>query len=256
MFKLGLSEHGAQTSGKEYQRNTRLAVLLILLPIFGGGDMCSAGTITFTDGTFNLADWNSTQTAGNGSLATSQQPNGGNPGTYLRVDHLDFTYLFWATHYFAGATYNPSVSGAVASVNWSIDEYAILNFSGIGVGTAAAIRQGGQDFYYVPTLNVNSGSSWLTLMNSVPLTAADFTSNSAPGAHPDFSAAGGEMSFGFVTANDNQQWSTSRAAGFDNWRFDVIQQQDTGGQVPEPSTILMVGGAGLGLAWLRRRQKR
>lgn len=46
-------------------------------------------TVVFSDGEFNLADWNSTKYywGNGGSITLSQVAVGGNPGKFLEIDH-------------------------------------------------------------------------------------------------------------------------------------------------------------------------
>lgn len=196
-----------------------------------------------SDTEFAVADWQVIPEIGNGSQSATQVAVGGNPGNYRRVDHLSFTNIKLIFHIFTPASYSPSVSGALDRVNFGIDQIAILNHAGIGVGTAPAIRQNGIN--YLPTsFLINSTFAWQTLsMNN--LTAANFSVSGNPTLHPDFSSAGSSLLFGFATANDNGGAMVSRAAGYDNWGMTLVP-------VPEPTGLCCLSVAsGFGITFRR-----
>ncbi|HXG46370.1 MAG TPA: PEP-CTERM sorting domain-containing protein [Methylomirabilota bacterium] len=208
----------------------RIARFLLAL-VLTGYSAFSADSV-YQDGAFAPADWTTIQTAGNGSVATSLVPAGGNPDAYRRVDHQNFSGVLVAFHYRNGATYNPAL-GAVSTLSFSIDQLAILNHAGIGVGVLPAIQQNGIN--YLPSLSflVNSSFNWQTL-SMTGLGAADFRTVASASEHPDFSASGAPLLLGFVTANDNGGATLSRAAGFDNWNMVVTP-------VPESGTLALIG---------------
>jgi len=113
--------------------------------------MALRAAVTFTDGTFITTDWSAAQTVGNGSLANSQTVAGGNPGTFRRVEHNTFSGQFVGFHYRTAASYDPS-SGAIGFIDFSIDQIAIVNHAGIGVGVIPALRQNGID--YLPNFTI------------------------------------------------------------------------------------------------------
>ena len=198
--------------------------------------------VVFSNGTFAPGTWTAPQKVGNGSVSSSQVVAGGNPGEYLRVDHLNFSYVPIVFHYPTGATYSPSVQGAIDTASWSINKIAILNFDPYGVAVAGALLQNGQTCF--PTLQLDSDISWVTL-SGTSLTAADFSTRDNASAHPDFSATGSQIQIGFVTANDNTNRTASRAAGFDNWPVTVNQSETS--PVPEPSALLLPGSGLAGI---------
>src|SRR5207248_1161201 len=115
-----------------------------------------------------------------------------------------------------------------ALIDFSIDEIAIRNQSGIGVGVLAAILQNGTNYLnYSGVGVVNSDFLWQTF-SFKNLRATDF-GNYIPGTgtlgpdHPDFSASGNAIQIGFWTGNNNSGFTDSRAAGFDNWTVVVHQ---------------------------------
>jgi hypothetical protein len=202
---------------RRYLRVSCRCLLLFILPSWGA--LLQAQTVTISDGVFSPGNWTTTMESGNGAALSAQQATGGNPGEYLRVDHVNFTQDIFASHYRTSATYNPATQGAIQYVDFSIDQIAIINLSGIGVAVCAAVKQNGKT-YYSNSCSVNSGSSWQTFsLTAVP--PDYFRAIADPNDHPDFSATGSQIQFGFLTQNSNINALASRAAGFDNWSVTV-----------------------------------
>jgi hypothetical protein len=142
------------------------------------------------------------------------------------------------THVFLGDTYDPGVEGAISAIDY-IEAGIILSFpfpdafsttqpvvvqDGITYTTASFIR----------FIAVNGSHAWET-KSLLQLTADDFTPPGGPaGDHPDFSAAGGPIHFGFVRQNSRS--ATQPAVppdqdlvidqGVDTWRIWVYRQSD------------------------------
>jgi hypothetical protein len=114
--------------------------------------------------------------------------------------------------------------------------------AGPGRAVAGALLQNGQT--YSPTFRISGGSSRVALGGTF-LTAARFSIWDDASAHPVLSATGDQIQFGFVSANDNTNWTASRAAGFDNWPVTVNQSETF--PVPEPSAPLLPGSGLAGM---------
>ncbi len=203
---------------------------------------CSAGAL-FLDGTFNLSDWSRVIETGSGTVTPSQVATGGNPGDYMRVDLTNFTGLLGAYQFRSAATYDPASQGAIASVAWSLDELGILALGTTHVAAGGALTQNNINYYSVALNNI-AFDVWRTF-GLTGLGADNFATFLNPNAHPDFSASGAPITFGFWTVFNNGSTDGARAAGFDNWTFGVTT-------VPEPSSFLLLGA---GLALLCRRQR-
>jgi len=118
--------------------------------------------ISYFDGTFNNSDWSLTtftNTGGAGSTTNGTQITvGGNPTDYRFINNLlninGVNSLVLGVHLNVTATYDPSMQGAISSIDYSEDS---KNFGtpGGGQGTGLAIMQGG-NFYVlrVPLLSM------------------------------------------------------------------------------------------------------
>jgi len=217
-----------------------------------------AGTITFSDGTFNDSDWTSViqQWGNGGSVITTPVASGGSPGAYLQVvtsvngGPPESTVV--GAFFRVGAAYDPSAQGAITGIDYSESDKMFIG-SGDGQGAGAAVRQGGlvycaldpaARFYAVtPTWTSNSVSN---------LQASAFLVLGVPGSHPDFSATGGPIDFEFYRANSLPSYGSaySITAGLDNWSVTI-------NQIPEPSAavgLISMATIGLIVCWHRRRK--
>ncbi len=184
-----------------------------------------AQPVTIVDSEFASADWTPivTKTTGGASQSASQSVSGGNPGAYRAMIHsLPPNSNIVVVHEFLGASYDPVVQGAISTLDYREDHKEFNPpFTGAAIGAKPALRQGGV-WYIGPDLTFN-GLSWQSV-NLMGLTNMDF---SGPGgSHPDFSASGGAISFGFVRSNTNSSNTTSfnTTSGIDNWSYTLQVQ--------------------------------
>jgi|SRR5271157_497938 len=236
----------------------RFATLAVLLAIISVASPVYGGSIVVSDGTFNNSDWTQTATVDSGgpsyTATATQNPMGGNPGAFR-----DMTFSWGgpgeATHVTVDNmynlyTYDPKTQGAIGSINYSEDGIIISStFSPPGVGRGMDIFQDGVvyrtfqpgDGFYGLT---NTTWTTFTLLN---LTAANF--GSATGTHPNFSATGDPMQFGYLRSNGFFGAVQTDEHGIDNWTVTISP-------VPEPSSLwlAMIGGLGLIAAWRRTRK--
>lgn len=191
-----------------------------------------AANRVFSDTEFDEADWTKVVSGYNDSGQSdgfvTHTATGGDPGAYFAVQTLLGPAGAQPASVYAGfmrngATYDPSTDGAIGTIDW--DETA-KNFSTGGPGQRAgpALVQGGVLYVgeftsspiFVPEL------VW-TVKSRHGLTAADFT---IPGTntHPDFSASGAPITFGFFRANSGltfQGTTYGPVVGIDNWRIEI-----------------------------------
>lgn len=210
----------------------------------------NANALAFFDGTFVNTDWTLTvEITGNGGTSTgSQKPSGGNPGEYRKVHNIVFgggyNYVI-GYHFFNKSEYSPSLQGEITSIDFSIDHKMFIGF-GEGQRVGPAIFQGGQFFVGEESTLANQ-YSWETL-SVAGIKAENFSPYFGPATiHPDFSASGGQILFGFYTVNSDSGYSIT--IGVDNWSVNLRANP-----APLPSSIvLLVSGLG-GIIFYRRRQ--
>jgi hypothetical protein len=216
-------------------RQIKAAAYIILA--FNISMLTSRATVTFSDSTFSPANWTaskildttSSQTA---TFSISQQSSGGNPAFYQQ-DMLSYTSTAGGqgvrgASLFNPSVYNPSLSGAINSISFSFDR----EYTGRSGGTpdpffGLVVFQGST--YYETTASDTPFGTWMNLSGSA-LTANDFSNVAGPGGlHPDFSATGAPLTFGYADGTGSGPATITLTTGVDN--FDV-----TINNVPEPGT--------------------
>lgn len=210
--------------------------------------------MAFFDGTFSNADWQVSsifQGYNGGSVSGAQAGSGGNPGTYRIVNT---TVNGIGSHPYAnvlgfqqrlGATYDPTVQGAISTVDFSID-FLNINTFGNGQQYEIALLQNGLLYGLLPHIT-QTVTGWQH-DSSNGLTANDFYQivNAPPlfyfdGAHhPDFSATGSPISLGFQTWTATTDVPFTLTVGYDNWGVTVHS-------IPEPGMFLLAALGGLAL---------
>jgi hypothetical protein len=180
-------------------------VILLSLAVVETPTLASAKT--FSDTTFNLADYTrSTFQTGGGTVNVSQTTTGGNPGSAVVVttDAPATFASFAAAVYFVrnSFSWNPASDGNLVSVNWNEDVY-LTNTPGAttAVGGDIFIFQSGNYYLNIQLLPTNTGV--FQTATATNLTASDFslitdlpTANTNSGVHPNFTAP---LVFGLVS---------------------------------------------------------
>ena len=224
------------------------AAFLILAALIPTGALAQ----TVSDGTFLDTDWTGTQfVAGNGGTSTGAQVlAGGNPGSYRNViDALNAApvgsqTIVLSTHIYTPFTYTPSVTGAIGSLNYAEDAACTAGCFGAGQSTGPALLQGG-NLYILgsSTVITGPGAAWsphtlnaLTaldfgLVSVTPTTIVDNTQ------HPNFSAGGAPIQFGFFRANGTgvNGGAYTLAAGIDNWQITLAAALPPNASVAVPA---------------------
>ena len=211
---------------------TTLALLSLLL-LAGRVDAAPP----FTDGDFMPTDWEivvfSFRSSGGafpgGAVTASQEP-GGYPGTLRKVNDSIIAApsaseysSTWGVHLRSGAVWDPMTQGPIGTLDY--DEDALLFApNGDGQLTGLAIRQGG--VVYVHPVGVTPDVAW-THKRKAGITAANLYELNGTGqvftSHPDFSASGAPIQFGFLRANSNGNGGSAYtlSGAIDNWQVRV-----------------------------------
>lgn len=182
--------------------------------------------VQFLDSTFNDTDWQSeTIISGQGGTVAAQQRDVmGEIGSFREITNTvhqaskgvnsDVIGLHWRV----GASYNPQVQGAITAIDYSED--AIL-IDGFGQGQAAglALRQNQQ--IYLPVSRLITPEPGWTHKELNDLQAQDFVAVGTTDQHPDFSATGAPIQFGFFRANTTTNAQYSIIGGIDNWSASI-----------------------------------
>jgi hypothetical protein len=255
--RLGVKE--APLSRKRRTMKTPLKIAAVILAV----SVCAQNApadVTYSDGTFNNADWQVSmlfQSYNGGSVTGTQVASGGNPGPYRSIDTSvnpigsnPYSNVLGFNQWLPD-TYNPAALGAISGIDFSID-FLNINTFGNGQGFELALSQNGSLYGLLPH-NTGTSGGWQHFALSA-VTANDFYQiRSVPpiymfdGAHhPDFSATGAPISFGFYAATATTDVPFTLTAGYDNWSVTAHSR-------PEPSTFVLAGLGGLAfLAWRRR----
>ena len=233
---------------------------------FGVASLAQAGVVTFTDSIVNPASYlvKIYNTDPSVTIAISATA-AGNPGPALQIQYTNSggavaldSYESFTNSAF---TYNPLSQGAIQTVNFSNDRFvdvgSILNPS-LTVFSRPTVLQNGK-YYFSPYLDPQVRGAFYTSASPGPLNSLNFslfdfvTGVSDPLQHPDFSAAGSAISFGFT----NRFSLNTRGTPFSLdalFKFDNISITVNG--VPEPSEIslMFLGLAALGVSMMRRQR--
>ncbi len=227
---------------------------------------CWAGTISFTDNFSSTNDLTNNYTQTNytanttcatggacASWSVTQNASFGNPAPSVQFDvtwtqNNGFTIFDGLIN--NGFTYNPSTSGAITSLGFSLDSYVTFTSGTVVLSNAsgrALLEQNGNFYLDVITGPTFSSATWQTV-SATGLTASDFclfsfSSNTEDCTqHPDFSSSGGLIDFGFMTGLGHS--NTLGTGTFDKYSDNLSYTLTT---VPEPSTAYLLIPALVGL---------
>jgi Divergent InlB B-repeat domain len=198
-----------------------------------------AAPIAFQDGSFNPADWeNVTVTLGAGGTSTFTQSTEGNPAPSGRsvivlngATAPTAVSTVFAFHFTPWAIYGASASGAIDHIAYAEDSKQWTQpASSQGQGTGPALKQNGKVYVYRAALTTPE-TVW-THKTLASVSAADFDlmtgAISDATQHPDFSAVGPAIAFGFFRTNSTSGSSASTTdVGIDNWSVTVTSLAPT-----------------------------
>lgn len=190
--------------------------------------------ITFSDPSFLSQDWtpiihvrDDPAVAGvtsQGSVGNmTRQTSGGNPGAYFRsLIGLDFGDIINTSGIYIAETYDPS-ERAISTLNFTYSVNHFNNTPNTETSVLPALLQDGRLF--VGAEQIFSGNTWITRFQN-NLVADDFLAVdvwfTGEVIHPDFSAFGESIQFGYSFQNDvafGDGFVATR--GLDNWAVTV-----------------------------------
>ena len=230
--------------------------LVIALLLLAGRSALADHTIF--DGTFAPSDWTLTDASPSGSsVAAGQSLTGGDPGAYRSMvfnyqdPSIGTPYASYSLD--VGATYSPATQGAITSLTFDASVSQLGAFY-----VAPVLEQGGVIYAGFGGSSNSNQLGWVDYASTIgpgdgPYTQGDFASVAGDGTHPDFSAAGAPIAFGYEATLFFEGPPPSQGSlpfGLDN--FTVALQTRA---VPEPAslTVLGLGAAGL-VSYARRRR--
>lgn len=233
------------------------------------GSAANADTISpFTDpGTFT--NWSEATFGGN--VDKTPMATDGNPGDWLELltvptgaDGLDFVVGAFIN---PDATWNPSTQGAINNLSMTIDAKSakydngqIVTNQGDGQSLRVAVLQNGIFYEAVGPLTY-SPADW-TNFGKINVSGSSFTlldpKSEHVGApdHPDFTASGSPIKFGFMVANSGSAAISGTDIGYDNWALTLYTAPPPPTpQVPEPASLSLFGLGLAGFGFMRRRKR-
>lgn len=198
-----------------------------------------ASPYVFVDGTFAPGTWTTDvrPTGSSEGYSVTQQTSGGDPGDYSQIT-ISSPGGWTAIDEMSAFSYAPATLGAIAALSVS---YSLQTQPGPDQADYFQIRQNGI-YYQLPAGDWQTGyyPTWTNF--SFITTASDWSDSSGDGNHPDFSAAGSPIQFGFYAANSY----ASSTVGVDNFQVSVSS-------IPEPTSLTLAGVGLVGLGLARRR---
>lgn len=210
-------------------------------------------SVQFLDSTFNNTDWQSeTITSGKGgTVAVQQRDARGEVGSFQEITNTvhqaskgvnsDVLGLHWRV----GAIYDPQAQGAITAIDYSEDAILIYGF---GQGQAAGLALSQNQQIYLPVSRLITPEPSWTHKELNDLQAQDFVAMGTTDQHPDFSATGAPIQFGFFRANTTTNAQYSIISGIDNWSASI----NPAAKVNEVAGFpwWAIAGVGVGLALL------
>lgn len=217
------------------------AIALVAAFVFGGltAILPSAWAQTFSDDTFNDADWEifaeifiDNDLLGSGTVDAFQVEEGGHPGAFRQIQQTlttaDDSATILGFHRNANAVYTPSTQGAIGTIDFSVDAITFSDGSPLAVGPA--LMQNGGIYFSGAT---NTDRAWNTV--SFSGLTVEFFSN-LDFFTPNFSETGSAITFGFVFSSSGfaDLANVEFSGGVDNWSVTVTPESALPPPEPEP----------------------
>jgi len=242
-------------------------------------DPARAAVTTFTDSTFNLADYSVTTYTGAAGYTTAvvQTTGAGGVGTALQTSYEKTGSTSPSARFHAlnsSFVYDPSVSGEILSIDAALDEKVSLfhnttqvNLAGAFASVRILAEQDGK--LYLAARNTATGLAFDSFVSAASsgFVASNFTlfdtaNPFAPRTLTGLDFGGSAITFGFELAHFGVLVNGGPSTGLvrskmaiDNLKI-TLNTQDRTGAVPEPATwALMIAGFGLAGAALRRSRQ-
>ena len=206
-----------------------------------------AGIVTFTDGTFNPANYSEMvfTTSPSDTVSFTQCSTCGNPGQALQILMTlpaagDFGAVGFINNTFA---YNPATQGAIATIAASVDKNLILNQPIFNNTFRPLIEQDG--LFYLAAIPGPLTTGYHTIsqagLTASTFTQFDFSTGTFGSGHPNF--AGDLMLFGLAQLSQSDTPNLQVEADYDNLNLSINSVPETGSTILLlwPCLVLLVG---------------
>ena len=234
--------NGVDAQGQPFQSSTTWDKLLAgdftEAAACGSGMPCGevpAGAFVIADSEFLDSNWEAEAVATPGAVfewPIVRETSGGlGNSPYRNMTHsigpatdCGASCLLAAFHTDVAASYNPSEQGAINYIDYTEAQRILVPaFEGDAVDWGFAVIQNGRRYNLFAGPPAFSNLNWAT-SGLCGLTAEDF--GFPPDTHPDFSAAGAELTFTYIRSNTNvSETETSTSMhGIDDFKVVIVRE--------------------------------
>lgn len=221
----------------------RICSIVFVIVFFGAAQQARAVVFSVTDWSGVPGAVTDVFSSGVIGFSVTTPTSGGNPGSAFQLSTSlsggsALTSRFIA---FNGFTYDPGVSGAIDSFDFSVDKRNVDSTHGTGVG----FKQDGFVYY----LSLPAGSPVYQTFSGAGIDAGSLVSAVAGPIGPglDFSASGSLIEMGLFAFSS----AASATTLFDNWTI-TLNQAEISVPAPGAAAIFAIGLVGMGIARKRR----